>query len=137
VVLTNSERSFPLIARILADWAHWRGFGAVKMSRALLRAAAVIRGIVICLLLVSLAGASWLAYGLAAGKRRFSLNFRDSRFPRLVPIVLVFILAAAGWAINRLGIRELFPVLSVWLSASLLNCAPVLLLVALFPARNR
>ncbi len=33
VILTNSQRSWPLIARILSEWSTWRGIGAVKMSR--------------------------------------------------------------------------------------------------------
>ncbi|MBA7470742.1 hypothetical protein ES707_06029 [subsurface metagenome] len=136
VVLTNSERSFLLIARILADWARWQGLGGVKPSQALLGTAVVIRSVAISLLLVSLTLGGCLAFGLAAGNRGFSLKFRDSRFPRVVQIVLVFILLRAGWGITRLGLMELFPVLSVWLFVSLLTCAPVLLLIALFPGKT-
>ena len=36
VILTNSQRSWPFIARLLSDWAQWRGFPSVGMGRMVL-----------------------------------------------------------------------------------------------------
>lgn len=36
VILTNSQRSWPLIAYVLTDWAKWSGFSTIGMSRIIL-----------------------------------------------------------------------------------------------------
>lgn len=33
VILTNSQRSWPFVAYVLSDWAQWRGFSSVGMSK--------------------------------------------------------------------------------------------------------
>ncbi len=133
VMLTNSERSFALIAQILADWAHWRGLGALKMSRALLTAAAAVRIFVVCLFLLSSVFAGQLIGGLAARKRRFSLKAQGSRLLHIVRKIPSIILLVVWWGFARSSLRELIAGLSVWLSASLLTCALVLLSITVFP----
>ncbi|TVR67493.1 MAG: class A beta-lactamase-related serine hydrolase [Spirochaetaceae bacterium] len=65
VIITNSQRSWPLIAILLRDWSVWTGAGPVGMSRILL--ATRILGVVIVLL--ALAGVALGVRGLRGLRR--------------------------------------------------------------------
>jgi CubicO group peptidase (beta-lactamase class C family) len=133
VILTNSERSFPLIAQIVVDWAQWRGIEKVKMSQAILGAATVVQSVVAVLFLVALWLGGRLAYGLVRGKRHFALKFQSARFQRFAQLLVVLILMGAWWGINRAGFMIFFPILAIWLAFSLLTCALAIVLITVFP----
>jgi CubicO group peptidase (beta-lactamase class C family) len=81
VILTNSQRSWPLISVVLRDWARWAGVGSVKMARI----GYGVTGVRILVVAVWLASA-WLVARLAgdvrAGRRRFAPFARTARWPR-------------------------------------------------------
>ncbi len=91
VLLTNSQRSWPLIAAVLRDWARWTGIGSVKMAR-IGYGVAVVRTLVVALLVAS----AWLGVRLAgavrARRRRFAPLAAAARGPRALQ-------AAAGLAV--------------------------------------
>ena len=111
VVLTNSQRSWPLIAVVLRDWARWTGIGSVKMARIGYGVAAV-RTLVVALLVAS----AWLGVRVAgavrARRRRFAPLAAAARGPRALQ-------AAAGLAVI-LGLA--------WSAAQ-----PYLLVTSVFP----
>lgn len=136
VILTNSQRSWPLMGYILKDWSSWRGFGPVKFSRISIAipALSIIIGLIF---LAALWRGVQVIYELAVGKRKMSLSsifftkIRGAEF-------LLWILIAAGlvWAVTRdyLFLTSIFPFQAVWLGWGLLLLSIVLLASVLFPA---
>jgi len=90
VLLTNSQRSWPLISGVLRDWARWTGIGSVKMARIGYGVTAV-RMLVVALLVAS----AWLGVRVAGAVRARRLRFAplaaQMRWPRALQ-------AAAGAA---------------------------------------
>lgn len=139
VILTNSQRSWPLIANILSDWAQWNGFSPVGMSR-------IIWGEYVLWTFIGLIWfiVFWQAWRLAedliSGKRSFAPLSKESRLLRLVQGSLFMILAAGLlWCINQdyLLISSVFPIASGWLGCSVFALAVILLLSVLFPGKGQ
>lgn len=138
VILTNSQRSWPLIAYILSDWAEWIGSPTVGMSW-------IIWGVY---LLWTLVGLIWfiilwhmwrLVEGLILKKSRFALLDKNSRLLRtLQSSSSVILIAGLLWCIRQdyLFISSVFPIVSGWLGISIFVFAVVLLLSALFPEKE-
>ncbi len=139
VILTNSQRSWPLIANILSDWSKWNGFSPLGMSQ-------IVRGqkalwVLISLLAISALWQIWrLAHGVFSGSRCFAPLSRRLWFLRLVQSCLfVILLSSLLWAANQdyLFLSSVFPIASGWLGFSILLWAVVLLLSVLFPPGER
>ena len=138
VILTNSQRSWPLMAEVLDDWARWHGLGRVGMS-AITTAAVALR---------VLAGASavavmWLllrtAIGLATGARRWEPFSRAHLRSRAVRVALGMAGSAAlAWAAFQpyLFVSSVFPDLVGSAAASFAALAAALIVSALFPPRR-
>jgi hypothetical protein len=120
VILTNSQRSWPFIACVLADWAGWNGFESVGMQ-------AILIGQTILWVLI---GLIWfviflrlliLVDGILFKERLFAPFSRHHRFGRAVQFIL-FIGISMGliWCISQpyLNITSLFPRASGWLGIS-------------------
>jgi len=138
VILTNSQRSWPVFAYILTDWAHWCGFSSIGMS-------IIIPGqigvwIFIGLLLFVSMLQSWrILQGLLTGQRKFSLISKKSLLLRLIQgLIFIVIVAILVWAINQpyLFIHSIFPIASGWIGTSFLLSALVLLFSLLFPFKE-
>lgn len=137
VIMTNSQRSWPLFAYVLSDWAKWNGFDPPGMSR-------IITGVYVLWLLV---GLIWfivfiqlwnLTEGFITGKRKFSPFSRVSGGLRLAQSAsAVIIMAGLLWCANQeyLFISSAFPVVSVRLGFSIFAFS-VLLFCSAFFRRN-
>lgn len=127
VILTNSQRSWPLIAYVLSDWAQWRAFSSVGMGKII-----------------------WGHYGLCAVMGmlissslvmilRLIAGFRQKRavFRVLQAGTAVILLGVLVWSVFQeyLFANSVFPVLSPWLGGTILGFSIALLLSALLPAR--
>ncbi|HHT17315.1 MAG TPA: beta-lactamase family protein [Papillibacter sp.] len=130
VILTNSQRSWPFIARVLSDWAQWRGFPSVGMGR-------IIWGQYgICVVIGVLISASILVI------LRLALSLYQktrTRFRLLRVITATILLGVLIWCICQkyLFITSVFPVLSVWLGGAALVFSLVLLLSVAIPTWPR
>ncbi len=136
VILTNSQRSWPLIGYILSDWAEWAGYGSVGMGK-IIWGKIILRVLVGLILILALWQAFRICKGLLSGSRNYSSPLKELTLLRSLQFIL-FIILIAGllWAITRpyLNITSLMPVVSVWLGYTILIAALVLLGSALFPA---
>lgn len=117
VILTNSQRSWPLIAHLLRDWSLWQAVPPVGMSRIVL-AQGLVR---VCAALL-IVGAGWrIVYLLTAvlgGARRFSIELRmvgTRRFLQGLGCAIAF--GGLVWAASRpyLFVSSVFPTLAWWL----------------------
>jgi len=135
VILTNSQRSWPFLAKILPDWAHWCGFENVKFGRITYASNALMVLIGIIFLIVV-----WRVYclvlGLSKGERRFCPFSPESWKVRIIQAVLgIGIIIALVWAVLQpyLFISSLFPGLSVWAGFIFLSFAIVMVISSLNP----
>lgn len=138
VILTNTQRSWPLISIILADWSRWSGFKPVKFSR-------VRYGVAGMWILVGiLAGATlYLGGNLASGLVRGRLRFAPFSFTSLVGRVAraaagVAGIAAMVWAASQpyLMVTSLFPGPAERAGGAVLAVSAVLLASSLFVQRG-
>jgi CubicO group peptidase (beta-lactamase class C family) len=130
MILTNSQRSWPLIACVLSDWAQWRAFPSVGMGK-------IIWGHYgLCAVIGMLISASLLMI------LRLIVGFhRQQRavFRVLRTGTAVIMLGVLVWCVFQeyLFVTSVFPVLSLWLGGAMLGFSIALLLSALLPARPR
>jgi CubicO group peptidase (beta-lactamase class C family) len=133
VILTNSERSHRFVSQVTGDWARWRAFPSVKMSRSIEKLAAVLGGTAALLALLTLGLTSRLVAGFRSGARRFEATTRGARRRRLCQAALAALILALWWHLGHGFTRIWFPVLTGYLDASASACAGLLLLLAVFP----
>jgi len=136
VILTNSQRSWPLIAYLLSDWAEWCGFSSVGMSQ-IIRGQKVLWTLIGLFLFILLWQVWRLGRGLISGRRKFAPLSKESRLLRFVQSsVFIILITGLLWSVNQdyLFISSVFPIASGWLGFSIFLSAVVLLLSALFPS---
>ncbi|MDD3654626.1 MAG: serine hydrolase [Desulfotomaculaceae bacterium] len=127
VILTNSQRSWPLIAYILSDWAQWRAFPSVGMGR-------IIWGHYgLCAVIGMLLSASLLLL------LRLPLAFNRQKragFRLLRVGTASILLGILIWCICQkyLFVTSVFPTLAMWLGGAVLVFSITLLLPVLLPA---
>jgi CubicO group peptidase (beta-lactamase class C family) len=135
VILSNSQRSWPLIAQTLQDWAAWSGNGAVKFSH-ITTATMVLQAIVVALGVVALWLAARLGQGLRRGTRRLAPLAPGGRYRRLLQFLVgVGVIAVLTWSISRpyRDFTSIFPTTAVWADATFLILALLLILSAILP----
>ena len=111
VILTNSQRSWPLIAEVLTDWARWSGFGSVKFGR-ITRATTALRVLIGIVVLVSLWQVYRLVRGLRSGKRRLAPLSSKTLVVRLLQAALgIGGIAVLAWSAAQpyLFVSSVFP----------------------------
>jgi CubicO group peptidase (beta-lactamase class C family) len=132
VILSNSQRSWPLIAQILSDWAKWQGLGSIGMGKILLGQR--LLWLVNALLLTASLYQAWqAARGLLTGRLAFApRNANSSAWRRIQCGTAVSLTLLILWAAQQdyLEVTSLFPIASVWLGFALLATAAALLLSA-------
>ncbi|MCK9287161.1 MAG: serine hydrolase domain-containing protein [Sphaerochaetaceae bacterium] len=130
VVLTNSQRSWPLIAFILSEWARWRDFPSVGMGN-IIRAHIAMSTLIALMVSVSILIAVRLILTWSVRKPMGVRLFKCS-----TAIMLIGILA---WSVNQpyLFVVSVFPVLSPWLGLAALLLSASLLLSGLLPEIRR
>jgi CubicO group peptidase (beta-lactamase class C family) len=139
VILTNSQRSWPFMALVLADWARWRGLEPVGMAR--ITTAATGMNLLVALVILTFGWRGWrVGRGIITGRRRLGLSLRKGSRPRFRDLLLgTAILLALRWAVTReyLFLTSLFPTAAVWLGYSSLALGLLLLVSGLFPRQNQ
>ncbi len=135
VILTNSQRSWPVFAYILRDWGNWLGYPSLGMS-------IIIMGQTLLYLLISLVlliviWQLWiLICGMLSGNRRFMPLSHNGLVLRIIKLFLAVILTSLFiWSVNQsyLFITSVFPKATGWLALTIIMSAITLYLYALFP----
>jgi CubicO group peptidase (beta-lactamase class C family) len=130
VILTNSQRSWPFIAYLLSDWARWRAFPSVGMSKILFGQYG-LSAVIGVLLSASLLMVLQMVLAICPQNRA---SFR------LVRVGLsLLLLGALIWCSCQeyLFISSVFPVLAVWLAGAVLIFSLVLLISVFMPCIRR
>jgi CubicO group peptidase (beta-lactamase class C family) len=139
VLLTNSQRSWPLFARVLNDWARWRGFPSVGMGR--IRVAEAAMWAIVAVLLFASLWMGWgLVVGLASGRRRFAPHARSRLASRhALALAAIAILLGLGWAARQayLFLPSVFPTAWPWFTSAAFGLAVVVLVAAACPDVDR
>jgi len=139
VILTNSQRSWPLIAHVLTDWAEHAGAGTVGMGR-IVTATRLLWGAIAAIL----AASAWQGWRLArqAACRPDDGRGRPTRgaAPRLLQAAVG--LSALGTLVwlgqqDYLFVTSVFPAASPWLGASIGVLGVMLVTSAAAPVRTR
>lgn len=130
VILTNSQRSWPFIAYLLSDWAHWRSFPSVGMGRIIwgqYGLSAIIGMIVSAGLLIGLKLV--LARQKPKRYRRWLFQF----------IIAILLLGTLIWCACQkyLFLTSVFPVLSKWLERAVLFLSLILLISSILSYNNK
>lgn len=136
VILTNSQRSWPMIAHILGVWSEWNNLPPVGMTF-INQATTVVWVVVAVLVMISLLLFWRAGSGLVSGKRHFAPLSHQSRFLRLSQALFAVLILILGTSVAQdlwaFFITPLFPRSSTWLAASTLALALALLSSALTP----
>lgn len=139
VILTNSERSWPLFARVLDEWTRGSGLGRVGMhwistaSTGLLALVALLGGTTLWM------GVRLVA-GLRAGRRRWAPLSRVAWARRLVQAgVGLGVLGGLAWSAAQpyLFVTSIAPSMAGWAGWALLLWATLLVGAALCPRTGR
>ena len=132
VILTNSQRGWPMIAYLLTDWAAWSGLPALGMSRIILGNH----------LLWGFTGFLWFAIiwelwnlaSLVATRKNSKFYLTKKSIPERVFRIGLSIIIFSGlfWSINQnyLFITSVFPMSAEWAGKSLLIFAMSLFISA-------
>jgi len=135
VILTNSQRSWPLIAKILSAWSEWTGFGPVKFSRINYGSIAMQMFIVIIVL-----SAIWemhrLVQELIHGQRKWAPFSRAALTQRILKIVTgIAIMSALIWISKKpySFVSSIFPATARIAGISLFGFCIISIISALFP----
>jgi hypothetical protein len=135
VILTNSERSWPLMAQVLRDWAQWNGFESIKFGR-IAQATTALWILIALIALAALGQAYRLARGWRRGRRRWAPLSSTARFSRSLQAVLaVSVLAVLAWSVAQpyLFALSIFPTAAGWAGIALIVGALIMGLSALLP----
>lgn len=135
VILTNSQRSWPLISSILSDWAQWKGFASIGMAL-IVQARPYLRVVIIIIVAAAILRIIFLYRSLKRsvdpGKWSGPTAWRASLtwIPELV--VGSAILAVVGYLsmLPYFFLNSVFPVLSPYLGYSVALLGAVLSLSA-------
>ncbi len=135
VILTNSQRSWPLMARVLGDWARWSGVGRVAFSRI----SAAVTGFWIVVVLGAVAVIAFavsVVRGVVTRERSLDPLSRRGRSGRLGGLISgLAAIGALGWAAAQpyLMVTSVFPGVTDWAAMVLLALAMLLIVAGLFP----
>jgi CubicO group peptidase (beta-lactamase class C family) len=139
VILTNSQRSWPLIGYILSDWSEWAGYGSVGMGK-IIWGKNILRFLVGLILFLVVWQIYRICKGLLSGSRKLASPLKKLTLLRSLQLMSsIFLIAALLWAVTRpyLNITSLMPVVSVWLGYATLILALVLLASTIIPAEGQ
>ena len=135
VILTNSQRSWPVIARVLRDWSAWNGFGPAGME-IIITGSRAVTGLAVCITALTLWGAVRLGREILSQKRTFGPHKPPGRLRNLTWIGAGLILSGGlVWFFSQeyTFFSVVFPLASRWLGFSLGVAAVLLICRGLFP----
>lgn len=134
VILTNSQRSWPLIAGILTDWAAWNGFGSVKFSR-IQQGTVGLQILGVMIILAGLQQVYQLIKSIRDGRRRFAPFEGNFTLRRILKVVLGFSgIAVIIWSAFQpyLFVTSIFPGTIYWVGSGVLGLLLIILASAMF-----
>lgn len=135
VIMANSQRSWPMIGQILADWSEWNdvepvGFSIVARVSAASRVAIAVFALVTTSLL-------WrLATGIKSGRRRPTPWAKETMIPRLGRgLIGLALIAAVAWDMAKeySFYSSILPGTLGWLRASVIALGLTLFIAAMIP----
>ena len=135
VILTNSQRSWPLISSVLKDWSRWSLASQVGMSK-------ILWGVVGMWVVIGLIAIGSMALLYRTGKgvyrrhRSFTILSKQAMVTRSVKLGLgLGMVFAVVWSSNQpyLFLSSIFPLAFDWLIYSIVVFSLALLLSILFP----
>ena len=137
VILTNSQRSWPLIAYLLSDWASWNALPDPGMQK-------IILGI---RLLAGITSILWFAFiwivssfliNLYQKSLIFSPLSRKSRSRSISIILSITIIGVLLWSAMQdyLFLTSVFPISAIWLGTSSFSLAMMNLISNLFVVKQ-
>ena len=135
VILTNSQRSWPLIAKILSAWSDWSGVGPVKFSR-INYGSLAMQGLIGIVVFAALWEVIRLLQGLIHGKRKWAPLSRAARKQRLAKMAAgIAGMLALIWSAAQpyLFVSSVFPSTARIAGISLFGLCIILVVSALFP----
>lgn len=135
IILTNSQRSWPLMAQVLSDWARWSGFDSVKMGR-IIYGIVALRVSISIIMMISMWQVYRLVRGLLTGNRRLAPLSRNFRKARLLQTALgIGVIVTLAWSAAQpyLIVSSVFPGTVGWAGGSFFVLAVILVLSALLP----
>lgn len=138
VILTNSQRSWPLFARVLRDWSDFNKLGPAGME-IILTGSRVMMGLTALILVLVLRSAVDLLLDLHRGARRWGSWRTAARLQSVLQIGISLALACGlAWFFTReyTFFAVVFPLTSQWLGWSLGAAALVLCTRGFFPIRT-
>ncbi len=135
VILTNSQRSWPLFSEILGDWARWMDTGPVGMNR-IGTITAWVMAVVVVLGMAVAAQLARVSVGLVTGGRAFAVPSTRTTIV-LVLSALPVLVAAAIWIGDPLYVRAVFPLVWPWVGVTLFGTVAALLLTATTASTRR
>lgn len=138
VILTNSQRSWPLLAEILRDWAVWSGAKQVKFSR-ITQANHAFLGLTGVIFLLAVWQTYRLLRGIHQGSQCFApFAFESSKRRFLQAIIGFSVLAALWWANAQpyLFVSSIFPDKTIWAALALIALSTSMIASALFAPRE-
>lgn len=138
VILTNSQRSWPLIAHVLTDWAELAGAGAVGMGRIVTATRLVWLAIA-----AILAASAWQGWRLARqaarqpddGRGRSTRSAASRLLQGVVGLIALGTLLWAGQQ-DYLFVTSVFPAASPWMGVSIGVLGLVLVASSVSPTRR-
>lgn len=137
VIFTNSQRSWPLIAHILNDWAEWSDIGTVKFGR-IVYANVGLQAITGLLFLLCVVQIFRLVTGVRNEDRRFIQIFVNYRWNSLAGIILgVGIIGFLLWSLFQpyLFVTSIFPRTALLAAVVLFLGAVLSIVSALWPQK--
>ena len=137
VILTNSQRSWPMISYIIGDWARWCSLPNAGMGRIALCVYAMWV-LIFLVWLFALWQALRIIVGVIERQRCFAPLSRHRRGRRIAVLIIAAVISVTLiWcaAQDYLLITSIFPVAAVHLAISGIAAAAVLLMSALLPEK--
>jgi hypothetical protein len=135
VILTNSQRSWPLLASILPPWAGWIGAGSVRFG-IIIPATRVFWGIIAVVGVAASLQLYRVVGGIRSGRRRIALFSGGKVIRRSIQALSGGgIIALVGWRIALPYVDEasVFPRAAPWAAVVFIAAGIVLLVSALIP----
>jgi CubicO group peptidase (beta-lactamase class C family) len=136
VILTNSQRSWPFLAKVLTDWAQWSGLESVKFG-IITKVTTALKTLIVLIGLGSLWQVIRLVQGLRRGKRTFA-PLSPISLPRrmLQALIGLGIIVTLAWSAAQpyLFLSSIFPSTIRWAGSSLLILAILIILSSCFPS---